>query len=332
MALAFLGSGCNEQFLGPEPANTSESNFNSFWQGFDRHYSYFSVKGIDWDSVYQAYQPRIRSTTTDEELFTILSEMGALLQDGHYTLQSDDFYFYFSYRGVSPKSLIPVHPSPAVAYLENERQVSPYVTYANVRNTDLGYLRITDLDGDPKEYEVIDEVLRNLSETKAMIVDARTTGGGDPDAAEVVASRFADRPYAYRQYKYRNGETRNDFTDWITDVISPAGEFRYTRPVIMLTDRRCFSACESFVLMMHVLPQVTTLGDTTFGGTARAVWQELPNGWSYRVSTWFVIRSNGQVVEGNGIPPDVVQPYVASDSFNTTDDAMERAIRLLTDS
>lgn len=329
IACIFFGSGCNEGLIGPEPANTPETNFDNFWQSFDRHYSYFSIKGIDWDSVYRTYRPRITASTTEDELFAFLTEIGILLQDGHYTIRSDDFSYYFSYRDVSPKSIVPVHPFPAISYLENERQISPYVIYANVRDTNLGYLRITDLDGKPEDYTVIDAVLDNLAATEGLIVDARTTGGGDLELAEIVASRFADQAYEYRRYKYRNGENRSDFTDWIADVISPEGDRRYQRPVVMLTDRRCFSACESFVLMMKVLPHVTTVGDTTFGGTARAVWQELPNGWSYRVSTWFVAQPDGQVVEGNGIAPDITVPYVVLDSFFVADNVMDRAIELL---
>ncbi len=70
------------------------------------------------------------------------------------------------------------------------------------------------------------------------------------------------------------------------------------------------------------------MGDTTFGGTARAVVQELPSGWTYRVSTWFVTQPDGQVVEGNGVAPEVTEPY---DGVDPLDNAMERAIELLTE-
>lgn len=323
----FLG-GCDRVWVGPEPANTPETNFDVFWQSFDRRYSYFSTKGVDWDSAYQAYRPRVQSGTTDAALFAVLSEMGGLLRDGHFFLTSDDFSLYYSYKDDSRQATIPVHPFPAFSYLEDERQISPYVVYARVRGTALGYLRVTDLDGRAEDYQMIDEVLDNLSDTEGLIVDARGTGGGDLNLAEIVASRFADKPYLYRRYKYRNGANREDFTDWIDDKLLPTGRAEYRRPVVLLTDRRCFSACESFVLMMQVLPSVTTLGDTTFGGTARAVVQELPNGWTYRVSTWFVTQPDGQVVEGNGIAPEVAEPYNGADSL---DNAMERAIELLTE-
>ena len=331
LIVSFFGSGCDQVWIGPEPANTPEANFDAFWHSFDRHYSYFSTistKGVDWDSAYQTYYPRVRPGTNDEALFATLSEMGGLLRDGHFFLTSDDFSRYYSYKDNARQATIPVHPFPAFSYLENERQISPYVVYARVRGTPLGYLRITDLDGNIEDYQVIDDVLTRLHDTEGLIVDARTTGGGDLDLAEIVASRFADQSYLYRRYKYRNGVNREDFTDWIDDILLPAGRAAYRRPVVMLTDRRCFSACESFVLMMQALPTVTTVGDTTFGGTARAVVQELPNGWTYRVSTWFVTQPDGQVVEGNGIAPEVSAPYNGVDSM---DNAMERAIELLTE-
>ena len=328
LALAVVSS-CDEVWVGPESINTPKTNFDLFWQAFDRHYAYFSIKEVDWDSVYQAYQPRIHPNMTDEELFAILTEIGRLLQDGHYYVVSNDLTLSFSYFGASPRNAIPTHPFPAISYLEEEKQINSFISYARVRDTDVGYLRITSFEGELEDYQTIDAIIDALAGTRALIVDARTTRGGDTDLAKVIASRFANQPHEYRRYKYRNGPNRDEFTDWITDVVVPEGEGHYPHPVVVLTDRRCFSACEGFVLMMQALPDVVTLGDTTFGGTARAVWQELPNGWSYRVSTWFVVQPDGQVVEGRGIAPDISAPYVQVDSFDIQDNAMDRAIELL---
>jgi len=59
---------------------------------------------------------------------------------------------------------------------------------------------------------------------------------------------------------------------------------RYTDPIALLTNRRTFSAAESFVLAMRTLPQVTIVGDTTGGGSGNPLHRELPNGWGLSVS------------------------------------------------
>ncbi|MGB3588386.1 MAG: S41 family peptidase [Tunicatimonas sp.] len=329
VTLLGLVYGCQEIFLGPEPPNTPTSNFDVFWQTFDQNYSYFSLKGVDWDSVYQVYRPQIDDNTTDDELFDILVEIGELLRDGHYVITNGAEYYY-SYYG-SSLNKIPLQFQPAAFYLENERSAGNYISYATVKDTQLGYLRIASFGGEDDEYAVIDQALQNLSSTTGLILDVRTTGGGSTELAETIAGRFADQTYLYRHYKYRNGENWNDYTDPIAAHVVPQGETNYLKPIIVITDRRCLSACEGFVLMLKALPTVRTLGDTTFGGTARPITQELPNGWNYRVSTWFVTEPNGEVVEGQGIAPDVLEPYVQLDSFDVADNAMDRAIELLSE-
>jgi len=50
-------------------------NFNVFWNTFNEHYTSFGIKGIDWKKVYQTYEPKISSKTSDLELYTIFNEM-----------------------------------------------------------------------------------------------------------------------------------------------------------------------------------------------------------------------------------------------------------------
>ena len=40
---------CEKLFIGKDPANDPESNFEILWNTFDRHYALFVIKNIDWD-------------------------------------------------------------------------------------------------------------------------------------------------------------------------------------------------------------------------------------------------------------------------------------------
>ncbi len=44
--------GCDEMIVGSDPENTPENNFVIFWKDFDMYYAQFSLRHIDWDSVY----------------------------------------------------------------------------------------------------------------------------------------------------------------------------------------------------------------------------------------------------------------------------------------
>jgi hypothetical protein len=39
--------------------NDAEGNFNMLWKICDEYYCYFDYKGIDWNSVYEKYKPRV---------------------------------------------------------------------------------------------------------------------------------------------------------------------------------------------------------------------------------------------------------------------------------
>jgi hypothetical protein len=66
-----------ERLLFEDEPNTPENNFKVFWNDFDKYYSQFQIRNIDWDSVYNVYSPLINSSTNNLELFKYLSEIVA---------------------------------------------------------------------------------------------------------------------------------------------------------------------------------------------------------------------------------------------------------------
>ena len=88
-------------------------------------------------------------------------------------------------------------------------------------------------------------------------------------------------------------------------MISPRGSWQFRGPVAVLIGRGCFSSTESFVAAMSVLPQVTLIGDTTGGGTGNPGRYNLRMGWTYTVSRWIEYTADRQIIEWNGIQPDI---------------------------
>ena len=62
---------------------TPLSTFDVFWTTFREHYPFFEMKGVDWDSVRGRLRPQISDGTEPEELFKLLSEAVAPLEDMH---------------------------------------------------------------------------------------------------------------------------------------------------------------------------------------------------------------------------------------------------------
>lgn len=82
---------------------------------------------------------------------------------------------------------------------------------------------------------------------------------------------------------------------------------------MLLTSALTASAAEHFVMAMRVLPQVTVLGEPTAGAHSAVFERQLPNGWSFGLSTEECILAGGNVYDRVGIPPEIaVTPNFAA--------------------
>jgi hypothetical protein len=63
-----------------------EKNFEEFWQTFYQRYPFFEVRNVDWKKQHETYRAKVTSQTRDDELFDILCQMLAPLNDGHVSL------------------------------------------------------------------------------------------------------------------------------------------------------------------------------------------------------------------------------------------------------
>ena len=81
------------------------------------------------------------------------------------------------------------------------------------------------------------------------------------------------------------------------------GKNHYLKPVVLLTNARCYSATNTFTALTKSLDQFLHVGDTTGGGGGIPADYELPNGWNYRFSVSRSFLPNGFNIE-HGLPPD----------------------------
>jgi hypothetical protein len=326
--------GCDTMFMEPDPPNTPEANFEIFWKDFDRYYAQFSVRHIDWDSVYALYRPQITASTSDRQLFAILSSIVYGINDMHVTL-------YTPLGDVYWKSPVPAsYPSRrlinACTYVRCGPPQGAILEYRVCQDTGFGYVSIPTFSGqgegltvaDPR-YLVIDDIVSQWKGMRGIIIDVRGNPGGSMVNAEAIAERFADRPHVYSYRRQKIGPGKNDFSPWKSSSIEPRGSSQFLKPVVVLTSRATSSAAEMFVMAMRSFPNVTIVGDTTGGGVGNPIFRELPNGWTYRLSTEVEADAQGRIVEGVGIAPDVLVQTTAADSANGIDRMMERGLGIL---
>lgn len=320
-----LFSSCEKAFIN-NADNSPRGNFEAFWQEVDRIYPYFEAKGINWDEIYDQFSPQVTDNTNPEDLFNTLSDMAYLLQDGHVDVYSPYGTASFDFKEGHPLN----EPTHALTYMD-DRISNSVLTFATVKDLDsIGYIQIRTFAGSISEFERIEEIINDFQDKKGIIIDVRSNGGGSDFNSLTIAGRFADKSRLYRLVTFRNGPEWDDFADWTHHYVDPMGSKQFHKPVVLLTNRSCFSACEGFTRMMKVFPNVTMVGDTTAGGSGSPLFRELPNGWEYRLSTWLVAEPETfDVLEGKGIAPDIQINISKADSLAGIDTILEKAIELI---
>ena len=130
-----------------------------------------------------------------------------------------------------------------------------------------------------------------------MIFDIRDNGGGMLSNADRIASRFLEEKILTGYIQHKTGKGHDDFSEPYPLYLSPSERIRWLRPVVVLTNRHCYSAANDFVQKVRMMPYVTTMGDRTGGGSGFPFNSELPNGWGVRFSASPMLDVNKQHTE-----------------------------------
>ena len=98
--------------------------------------------------------------------------------------------------------------------------------------------------------------------------------------------------------------------------------------MVLLVNRSCYSAANTFVRNMKEMPLVTVMGDQTGGGSGLPFTSELPIGWSVRFSASPSFDARMHQIEF-GIEPDVKASLDESLAADGKDSMIEEARKRL---
>ncbi len=321
-----------------------EKNFEEFWQTFDNRYPFFAVRDVDWKKQYETYRARVTSETSDDELFDILCQLLAPLNDGHVKLvaktsegrkkhftpeQQPRFWREFTSEQI--KQLFQTTEKTLVANDFNPpKQTEAWMLHYG-RSQAFGYLRILELEGIDRKKLIaaLDQVGRDFKDLHGVIIDIRNCPGGEDDTAITIINRFCDcrRIAFHRRTKFGPGE--DDLTPLKTWHIEPEGNAQFTGPIVLLTCDSVFSGGEAFALAIKQLPHVTIVGDHTNGIFSYELEKRLPNGWRYTLSYQKYFSADMVCYEGAGVPPHIELRNTKSDIEVGTDPLIACALALL---
>jgi hypothetical protein len=327
IAVVILLTSCEKVLMEREPSDDPVTNFEHLWQTANDKYSFFEYKGIEWNEIYSEFRPQIYPEMNDVELFFILGSMLNRLEDGHVNLRARFDVSRYTFTYSAPENFnFRLLKDNYIGW--NYRITGSLInTMFEVNGKDIGYIYYGSFSN-PMQNTDVDFAVQSLWHTEGIILDLRSNGGGTVSNVYKLGSRFADQKRFVYTSELKNGPGHNDFGEPAEVYMEPGGLYQYTKPVILLTNRGCYSATSLFTLAMKAYPHVIQVGDTTGGGLGSPAGFELPNGWGYRFSVSRTLSPDGENFE-NGVPPDVVVWMNPQNEANGKDDIMEKAIELI---
>lgn len=295
-ASLLLGS-CEFLFMEPVPDVSSGSIFDQVWSFADQEYSFFDFKEVDWAAARETYRPPALDASNEAELFDLLADMLFQLRDGHVNLTSDfdrsrNWQWFLDYPANFDLSVLEREYFTDADGVSIQEYVGDAFTLMEFPDDepastdgDVGYIRYSSF-GSPVRSQDMDYVIERFSSHAGLIIDLRDNGGGSLSNVFTIAERLIEEPVIVAAQQIKNGPGHEQFTPLEDIVLSPqAGSSTYSRPVVVLTNRLCYSATNYFVTMVRGLENVTVMGDRTGGGGGIPSYTELTNGWILRVSS-----------------------------------------------
>ena len=275
ISLGFLFTGCEKS---DEYVASPQENFEALWKILDENYCFFEYKDINWNEVHDRYKTQISDTMNQYVLFDVLGDMLNELKDGHTNListfnMSRYWDWYLDYPDNFDSDI-------QENYLGRNYSIAGGLKYTTLSDGQIGYIYYDN-------------------------------GGGMLSNADRIASRFLEEKILIGYIQHKTGKGHDDFSEPYPLYLSPSERIRWLRPVVVLTNRHCYSAANDFVQKVRMMPYVTTMGD--------------PNGWGVRFSASPMLDVNKQHTEF-GIDPTYKVSMTQEDIEKGKDTIIEAAI------
>jgi C-terminal processing protease CtpA/Prc len=315
--IILLFSSCIEQ---PEMRkNDKRGNFDALWEIVDTKYCYLTYKQIDWKRVYVDYLNELETIDDDDDiaLFNLFGNMLAELKDGHVNLYSNfDISRYWSWYTDYPSNF-----NSSIVYSEKylgrDYRIAGGMHYKKIADGKVGYVYYSSFSNTFSDSNVF-HIFKEFSDCAGLIIDVRNNGGGYLSQSELLASYFFKEKTHTGYISHKTGNGHDDFSAPEKTYTSPHEKVNWQHNVVVLANRKSYSATNDFVCRMKKSPYAAIMGDKTGGGGGMPLSSELPNGWMVRFSACPMFDAEMNHTEF-GIEPDI---YVNMDESDLENDAI----------
>lgn len=316
----------------PKPASETPTQvFESLWTSINEGYVYFNYRGVNWDSVYSEFRPKIIDTMSDRELFDTCVVMLSRLQDPYVSMKTSFAEYHFIdttyYLPNFNRKLLERH------YWKSHEKTGPFI---HTVIDSIGYVYYESFDDKvtDEHLDIIIERLRlNNDSIKGVVFDVRNNRGGDINNAFTLLKRMGvDTTYTlsailFKAF-YKKSPERDDFTEAQTSFIEQVGKTKFPKQFILLTNRGTMAEAALFAAGATGYTNVRVFGDTTGGGAGRIVGTELPNGWQVQFPASYFTTDDDRNIE-DGVPPTLRVDTTPADDAKGKDAILEAALNAI---
>ncbi len=316
----FLTS-CASVFFGSDESGSNFESYDYLTKTIDARYSLFDIKDVDWELAKDEYRALINDSLSDQDFLKVMGHLIGNLEDGHTNIYGVFDYtrywdWYLNYPSNYDPELIERH------YLnKNYWRTGPF---SHTIIDSIAYIYYGSFST-PISGKHLNFLLDRIAPMKGVVFDIRNNGGGKLSNVKRLLSAFADTTRVSHDFYFKNGPGKDDFSEPIKYKIKPHKKAFNKKPVVVLTNRKSYSAATFFPSGMQVFPHVTLMGDHSGGGGGVPYHFELPNGWIFRLSATRTIDSKGQNIEP-GITPEIEAFLDEKAARKGVDTVIEKAI------
>jgi carboxyl-terminal processing protease len=285
------------------PGDNYPDIFESFWNGMNNNYVFWSIDTTNWDRVYTTYKPLFANLKTFDSSSSTLAEkyftdMTAGLIDSHYTLTfelngnlvSPAYNRKVKLRAANPDSIYSLPNELFTSYIPQkyidkqslkkgtdsimlDGSIMPFTAITGTINNNVLYFYFNSFSFSQAGKNVTPilntffNTIANLPATvKGIVIDMRGNGGGEVNDLNYLVGRMITKPLTVGYTRAKNGIGRLDYTPWAPAIVTPqAGAVNIIVPIIALADHFSVSMAELTTMAIKTLPNGKFIGTTTWG-------------------------------------------------------------------
>ena len=304
-------------FIAAVSCTTKYGNMQSFetvWQTINDKLYDPTFGGLDWNEVYDRYQPQITKIEKSEEFYIIVNKMlfglnlshtGVVPWDNLHQVEptlSAKGSIGIDIRMLESNALITSVKSDSsggraglrAGYIIKSIDGIKIDQITDIKHINIGYVRFNAFvpPVDQKFIKAID----SMDDTSGLIIHIRGNPGGFFPVRKALADKMVKNRMLFWSYRERN-QTR--------DVYLDPSKNPYSGPVVILIDALSRSSSEELPGGMKAIQRATIFGERSPGCVLVMKWLKLLNGGVLFYPYGQTRTADGTILEGNGVMPDI---------------------------